>query len=374
MEAAAIPFLSLVASLTASPSPPIILPNILIGQKCSATLSGFPSACTVSNLNWTASGETIQSDSWLVSLDDSSATFPGPFGPYSYTQATPSSTPPVWYWDDTGGPKTVSCTATVTPPTGQGAAFNVTATKSVTLDEPNFTHTEPVGVVELNEFHYPNPGVLYLSAGNGNDFAPKNEQANGITFNDTVLTPMMPYGGGGSWYHLQLASLSRFITPVATIAKPNPQPIAGRGNAVKGALDAPIKNPPTFKYDQTLPANGVDSDRDNDSPSTNVLDIYGEYNISNESFQDYVMYTPPVASTPPPANLPGSNSIDVPLEYFTWGWNVDVKIPATPLPKSWTNWKDAPTGGTITPPSTVTRQLLYPIWPSRTDLTFPNPP
>ena len=371
--------------------------HILIGQKCSASLVGVPVACSVSNIKWTVSGETIQGDSWLASIDDSSATFPGPFGPYTYTQATSSATPPVWYWDDNGGQKTVNCTATITPPTGQGAAFTITLTKNVTLDEPTYFPTYSHGVVELNIYYLGDPGNLWLSAGGGIAPAPAPEQADGVGFLDSVLTPANPYGGGGTWYHIQLASFSRFVTPLATQAKPNPLatqakpnplatqakpnplPIAANGNAVKGALDGPpdvFPDPPTFKFTPPHPADGTSLHHDNDSPGISISpdNYYGEYNIKNETYQDYVMYIPPVASTPPPANVPGSNCIDVPLKSFTWGWNVDVKIPPAPLPQSWVNWNDAPTGGTITPPGNVMRQLLYPTWPSRLDTTFPPPP
>ena len=262
--------------------------------------------------------------------------------------------PPVWYWDDSASSETVTCTATVTPPAGQGSPSRIAVTQNVALDVPKFTNKEPVGVVVLNYYHYLHDGkngttlALALAAGGGDSSAPTAEQVNGITFNDTVLTPAL-YSSKGNWYHLQLITVSRYETPTGSSTA-----IAAQGNGVMGALD--YGKGVALAEDQVLPADGTDADPDNDSPDIVVSDPYQEFNVKSESFQDYIMYTPPIP--------PVGDSITVPLAYFQWKWNVDVTIPQTPLPKSWKNWNDRATTGTITGPAdnSASRQLAYPTW------------
>ncbi len=237
----------------------------------------------------------------------------------------------------------------------QGAAFSVTAKRVVALDVPGYTSSRPTGVVELNTFNYVYPNQLVLAAGGGNSSAPIVEQANGITFQDTVLTPSL-YSSKGTWYHVQLISVSRYETPTGSST-----PIGSMGNGVAGALDA---QPNIFIYDYTFPADGTAGSPDNDNPSLGVYEPYQNYKVNNEAFQDYIMYTPP-----------GTDSIAVPLAYYTWQWYVNVTKPDVPLPKSWTNWKDAPTNGTITtaPANYANRQLIYPTWSSRRNLAWSTP-
>jgi len=338
--------------------------HILIGQSCPASLSaaGTPappvSSFTLSNLQWKATGNTVQGNSWVVASGDSSATFSGLVNPYTYTQATPQAAGPSWYWDDSTTSQSVTCTATVTPPAGQGAAFTVTATQKVTLDAPTYVPHDYPGVVKLDADYQAQSG-LNLHAGGGSDNIP------GIYFKDTVTTPNLSiYGGTGTWYRVQLVSVNRneYATGSTT-------PSGAPGNSVTGALDVThLQNGGvSIVYNnQIIQADGSTFDpnhnttAENDSPGFPVLDTYQEYKVTNETYTDYILYHPP-----------GSNSIDVPLFSYSWSWNADVTIPSTPLPKSWANWKGAPTGGTITPPTAATRQLKYPTWTALNNADLP---
>jgi hypothetical protein len=80
-----------------------------------------------------------------------------------------------------------------------------------------------------------------------------------------------------------------------------------------------------------------------------VVDTYQEYKVNNEAFTDYIMYTPP-----------GSDTIRVPLGFFTWNWSADVTD--VPTPGKWSLWNNAPVTGTITASGAATRTLTYPTW------------
>ena len=338
--------------------------HILIGQQCSPTLNlnSLPvdpngvTGCKVTNLQWAATRKTIQHDSWVVSADQSSATFPVAPAPYSFTQTSLQSTPaPTWYWDDIACLPSVTCTATVTPPSGQGAAFTATATQNIYLDAPTPTNSELPGNVQINA-NYPaidpdNPGVYCLWAGPGANNTPPF----GIYFVDTVTTPTVSmYGGAGTWYHLQKLTPSMYRTP------PSGSPVGSIYNGQTG-LDG------SFPYGQTFPADGSTpippAASDNDSPGMALQDPillptpsgYKEYNIVNEKFTMYIMYTPP----PPPVG----DSIPVPLTDYAWSWNVDVKVPTSPT-TSWANWGNTATNGTITVPDTdkAVRVTDFPTW------------
>lgn len=325
--------------------------HILIGQKCSATLSSMPSGCTATNIQWSVDGWTVQANSWVVSSGSASATFTGPNVAYTFTQATPSATPPSWYWDDNAGPMTVTCTATVTPPTGQGAAFTVTAKRVVALEVPLYSNSEPVGVVYLNNVYLGNPGYN-LHAGANPDQVP------GIYFRDTVTTPpLYTSAGTGFWYRTQLASVSWY-----EIAKGGTPTRGAPGNTMPGAQDpyhlsnggiTYVYNNQTINADGSL-FNAPFTVPENDSPGIQLSDTYQEYQVTKEKYEDYIMYHPP------------GDSIDVPLFYFQWSWNADVVIPPAPTPASWSHWNNAPTGGTITAPAdgATQRMLIYPTWTS----------
>ena len=132
--------------------------------------------------------------------------------------------------------------------------------------------------------------------------------------------------------------------------------------ARRGTLDfIGDDKPTTYIYNNTFNADGnqgsLKSDiYDIDAPGQPLDDMYKEYNVKSEGFQDYIMYIPP-----------GSNSIAVPLAYFTWKWNVDVTD--IPKPGTWELWGNASTSGSISSSGTATRQIIYPVWAAYVDKT-----
>ena len=337
-------------------------PHILIGQQCSATLSGIPTGTgwSSSPYKWSVTGKTVLGNCWVIATGDTSASFSGFVSPYTFTQATQQAAGPSWYWDDSTTSQTVTCTTTVTPPTGQGAAFTVTATQKVMLDSPTFTNKGIPGTIYLDT-KYIGVSGLALHAGAEVVAAPAIPVP-GMTFSDTVTTPFVPsiYSDTGRWWHLQLITVSKYRTGAGGTTA-----VGSLGNKLPGALDAGPEDAGgvTFIYGATFAADGKDGasvtetdSPDNDSPGFLVDTAYQEYNVKAESFHDYIMYLPS-----------GSNSIVVPVADYTWSWNVDVKTPP-----AWTAQTGAVTAGTITPPKTATRQLTHPTWSYLRNLNWPT--
>lgn len=151
------------------------------------------------------------------------------------------------------------------------------------------------------------------------------------------------YGGTGSWYHLQIANPNRFRTPTGGASTP------GQGNGKMG-LDEVTPYGAKFAADGSAPSNP-----DYDGPGTALGDSgthsYQEYNIQNETYTMYIMYTPP-------------GGVEVPISFFTWSWNVDITVP---LPsKLWSSWGTTPTKGTITP-KPAGAITSFPEWTMKAD-------
>ena len=155
--------------------------HILIGQQCSAKLNGIPSGCTAS-LQWTATGNTLQG--WTGVFAGNTATISGPANPYTWSQASLTAAGSVWYWSDTAGSKTVTCTATVTPPSGQGNPFTVTATQTVILDVPTPNEMDTANPPRIDSLYPPVTGpALWAGSTVANH--------NGSQWNDSVTIPLI---------------------------------------------------------------------------------------------------------------------------------------------------------------------------------------
>ena len=211
------------------------------------------------------------------------------------------------------------------------------------------------GTALLNTNHYAFMGQLFLYAGPKPGSATSTE---GMLFDDRVTTPNVSlYGGAGTWYHLQLISVNRNEFKVGSATA-----IPALGNGVTNALDYGT----SYIYDGSFIANGTDlsttGNIDNDWPCLKVDNIYGEYQVSNESFQTWIMYHPPGAL---------SSTIDVPLSVFTWQWNADVHIPQSAPPQSWANLGNQSVGSVSH--TTASRMTVYPTWSALRNLNWaPN--
>ena len=159
--------------------------NILVGQGCTASLSGIPAGCTVSNYQWSVTGTTFQS--WTA--DNSHTTEVD--GPGPLTNPTAS-----WFWDDqkTAQDK-VTCTVTVTPPSGQGLPFSLTVVKPVNVVVPSWTCTGTAGTMQVNTL---------WGAGNGTDSclwagpASGSAKSVGMDWNATLSPLPAPFSGTGT--------------------------------------------------------------------------------------------------------------------------------------------------------------------------------
>ena len=292
--------------------------NILVGQGCTASLSGIPSGCTVSNYSWSVSGTTLQS--WTVyNSTEFGCTAVAISGIGVATNPTVH-----WYWSDAPGQKTVICTATVTPPTGQGNSFQVTATKTVTLAIPTSALAVHPGRVQINNLTQTTYGTgyaLYAGAGNGS--------SNGIVFTDQVYTPAPFAVGQGSWGFVQIVTPGTFCTPIGGFEENCPPPPATSYNGMMG-LDSRVPYAGLFPADNT--GHGTV-----DGPGIAPLsDFYDNYRV-NEAYNMYVMYTPP-----------GPDTIAVALTREDWNWQANDANPG-----SWANWPLIEDAGTIQPTNSV---------------------
>jgi len=302
--------------------------NILVGQGCSASLAGIPNNytyttedCTVSNYQWKVSGTTFQSWSGTSSA---SSYVDGP-GPLTNPTAH-------WYWNDLQPTtkETVSCTATVTPPAGEGSPFTVTATKQVHVMVPPHTVTPVIGQVQLNAFRPRAGGNSWLYA--GPDLI-NSRSANGFDWYVSVTTPSL-FGGGGLWESVQIITVGRSRTP-------------NNGSAQSSLYSGQTGLDQTCPYGSTHAADGTTS-REGDSPGYSVENTYQAYS-AGESFVDYILYCPP-----------GNDSAWVPLYKLAWNWSANASRPGN----SWTNWDPTVSPGVIVKTLDSEYNGLQPSWTS----------
>lgn len=291
--------------------------DILIGQQCTARLGG--GGGTFSGWQWKVGGTTFQS--WSGGTNASYVDGPGPLN-----IATPS-----WYWNDLQQiPETVSCTATVTPPGGQGSPFTVTATKQVTVMVPGWTCTGTGGTMLVNT-SAPNDsnielwaGPLSASGGNG-----------GMIWNATVTSPNSTLFGDGS------LAIAQIITPDESFIALNSSNVlttySGSQNGQTG-LDA-------FPYGWTR---GAPMYFAGDAPGFDLTsDMLSAH--SADQFVDYLMYQPP-----------GSGQW-VPLATFNWSTNGNA---TQPKPGGWAAFGSG-SAGSVTPSGTpvkFSKSNSFPMW------------
>ena len=134
----------------------------------------------------------------------------------------PTDEPLHFYWDDTipsGGTKTetLTCTATVTPPAGQGDSITVSATKQVTVWEPTWTATGTAGKMVVNNTYpnyadtnaNPNDYWLWAAPNAGSDYIA------GMIWHTTIASPNPMLFGDGT------VDMAQLITPGLSYTKPD---------------------------------------------------------------------------------------------------------------------------------------------------------
>jgi len=318
--------------------------SILIGQGCTASLSGIPSGCTVSNYQWSVSGNTFQT--WSA---DTPAVGNNPYNPdasYYVDGPGPLTNPTAqWFWNDILGTQqeTVSCTATVTPPAGQGNAFTVTATKQVTVMRPGFTITGTGGNMQVN---------TATPASNGSDYwlyagpAAGSSKTAGMVWDATVSSPNPTLFGMGSLIMVQIINPNLSYTGTDWTLVPSHHPWSENG---KQGLDL------NYPYNWTR---GAPNYYGGDLPGINVT--YYQSVCSNighamvsaqvsDQFEDYLMYF-----------APGSNQC-VPLAYLPWSTDGNATLPST---GNWASFGSGSAGAII--PSGMPRPFYpskdFPMW------------
>ncbi len=315
-------------------------PQIMVGQGCTASLSGgIPSGCTVS-YQWSVSGNTLQS--WTVSNDQTSATLVSGFGPATNPTAH-------WFWSDVPGPQTVTCKATITPLAGQGAPFSVTASQTVTVARPQSTLNTLVGRVQINNLNQSLYGAGYaLYVGGVGSFA------NGITYKTTVTTPapFNVYNSGGLWNLVQIVTPNSWHTPLGSSEQADP-------NNGRSGLDTyyPLyPGPHSATNPGGVPANGYQVATDPfDGPGFGGLTSANPININyrvSEIFQTHLMYLPPTSN---------GDVCWVPLETISWYWSANDTIPLSHRPLTWANWNNSVDAGIIRVTG-INDQITNPTW------------
>lgn len=299
--------------------------QILVGQGCTASLAGIPSGCAVSNYSWSVSGTTFQD--WEPSTSaNSQASFYDP-GPGTQTNSTYH-----WYWNDfSNAAETVKCTATVTPPTGQGAPFSVTVTQNVSVYVPiRSTNTNVVGdgrVLSSAISAHQTPAMM----NNLEDF--------GSSWTTSISMPTTPAFGTGQWCYCQLITPGEYVTS-SGVQFETKETTKGDG------LDA------TFPYQNSPQDSGVESADGNtyhngDSPRLSNLNSTVDDVTLTDTLHTYVMFKPP-----------GNDVRWVPLSESHWDTDFKAYIPAG----GWSTFSPSESAGPINLDYSFVRVNKFPMW------------
>ena len=312
--------------------------GILIGQHCSPKIFGIPTDPGWSaTYAWSVSGTTFQS--WTVSSDHKTTTEVD--GPGQTNVESPS-----WYWNDLNAKdETISCTATVTPPAGEGSPFTVTASELVSVFVPFWTATGTGGYVKVNlppnTTNY-NQYEIYAGATIPMENA---GQLGGMNIKASVLSPAPALFADGT------LELVQIITP-------------REGWSIYNGIDVTPHFPPDYGQrglDGAYPYGWITNSgppaptyTTDDAPGFSLLDYSMISATLKHDFEDYLMYMAPGSQQP------------VPVARFIWNYDGSAGIPSTSLWKDFAkehNGSDAV--GTVTPSGNVSTFLEFnefPVW------------
>jgi len=290
--------------------------NILVGQGCTASLNTPPfSVQQQSGWTWTVSGITFQDWQPTSPNNPDASYYVGGSGPLTNSTAH-------WFWNDPGPTptnETVTCTATVTPPDGKTAPFQVSVTQKVKVYVPSYNAHGIGGYMQVNS-SYPGASGPELWAGPTAAMT-ANNQPGGMYWEASVFTPPQPAFGAGRLALVQIAkpnSSYRNLTPPVQ-NHPNPN------NGMTG-LDG------TFPYGDVVPE-AQEPLKDDDNPDIHLVGlgpmggvVAGSATFSS-SYTDYLMYRPPGSD---------DNTRWIALAQFSWNTNGNATIPDPNNPNSWT--------------------------------------
>ena len=307
--------------------------NILVGQGCTASLVGIPdillnNTAHPPTYSWNVPGTTFQDwngDTGNVPVSPDN----GP-GPLNHPSAH-------WFWNDKTGPQTVTCTVTLTPPEGQGSAFQVTATQKVSLFSPSWTASNHGGygyIVDVASIYkleaLPVPGQGY---------------SEGSTWRTAVTTP--PLFGTGQFGYAQIVTVGAYLTPYGG------QEIGSPNNGQTGVDGQFPYLGATFNADGALHDEG-DSPRVPLNTPQSSPDVW-QYVRAADTFKTYLMFKPPLAAS---ASNP-SDAQWVPLAESDWSFKMGTYRPLT---GHWSDFPFAQSVGGVSVDSDFTLQPTHPSW------------
>ena len=322
--------------------------NILVGQGCTAVVSGIPSGFTVL-YNWSVSGTTYQD--WLPTTPAFPNASPPTAANANASYYSPGSGPLTnatahWYWNDPANKsETVTCTLTLTPPTGQGAAFNLTVTKNVSVQLPGWTASEIGGYMQVNS-HCPSyTGNAFYAGPTAAERA--SGQLGGMNWSANVMSSALFASG--------TLTLVQLVTPQESYVTNTGVGVPGvtHNDPENGLYGLDTKYPYTWETQGSYqpPLTPVPYTT-SDSPFLSALNSIASIGMTH-LFVDYLLFLPP-----------GSDSKLVPLGTNSWSTNGNATIPST------NNWSDyatqhgSDTAGTVSPTTSTpfTAGNIFPSW------------
>jgi hypothetical protein len=294
----------------------------------------------VSDYQWSVSGTTIQG--WSPSTPAGFLGFgANPDASYEVDGTGPlTNATASWFWNDQGmaTEEAISCTATVTPPSGKGAPINVSASAVVWVYRPYMASACAGGMLAIFQSANQNNDWLYGA------YPAADGETGGMDFTAELEAPTL--SPISSW-NTNFGSL--FLVQLVT---PNVQYEASSGTWWKNGdygqegLDA------TCPYGWVSYVNnpaGAIKYMTRDSPDIDLTLTGAVAARLTDGFQDYLMYTPPPC---------GNNFVQcVPLGYFNWSTSGSVAIPSSGY------WAEAsPAGQVIQENAGFTPTNTFPSW------------
>lgn len=313
--------------------------QILVGQGCTARLSGIPTGTGWSaTYQWSVSGTTLQN--WLPQNPGNPQANPVvPANPqasfYDPGPGVQSNPTYHWYWNDPAGmTETVTCTATVTSPTGQGSPFTITATQKVSVYVPTLSglgNQVGMGYIRtIQQQNVTNTQMIALQPGNP-------PAGNGSIWTAAISLPATPNFGSGQWAYLQLIKPGEYIT-IAGQKETSKNTMNGEG------LDYVFPYMGSFFTDGRLDTQG-------DAPYIGGLNGAVTNAVMTSTFHTYLMFQPPANST---------NDVRwVPLALSLWSTNFNANL------APYDSWIDYPTGQSVGPVQlgyNFVSQNSFPSW------------
>ena len=243
----------------------------------------------------------------------------------------------------TSTPEMVSCTATVTPLAGQGSAFTVALTKTITVFRPVWTATGTGGYMQVNTHQMNNGSYSFYAGPTASEAA--SGLYGGMNWRATLDSSIHPELGIGT------LDLAQIVT--ANVTYTGGVPSSTHTNPLNGRKGLDVVYPYGWN------ATSYSSDQShwtytsNDSPGLPGLDSIPVSAASlSYSFEDYLMYTPAFSTQA------------VPIAYIHWQADGNATIPVT------NNWSDylfqngSDAAGTVFPNATTTftPTNTFPSW------------